>query len=483
MYVDFDGGFAERRRGAYLKAMLETLLNRYTRGFQRFMPTPLSIAVVLTLVAGALALRESSPVDVLGAWVNGMWNPGLIRFGFQAMFMLVLGHVLALAPPVRSGLDRAVLWVVSRPNWAAAKVALLAMGLGWLNWGLGLVGGAILVRGVMDRLREEGRAEAVNFGVIGAAGYASMLVWHGGLSGSAPLKVAETGHLQELVGDAAWAAQLPFAISLRETVFSSWSLLLTLAVVVVTLVLFVWLGRAVPSAGATELPRASNHSPHEPNTPPESPAERLDRGRGLSLLAGIISLTGALWWAQQSGSLGDLRFITPDWINLVLLGLALTTHRSMRAFLAALNEAISGASGILVQFPIYFGIMGMVTGTDLGTWIADGLVGATSKAWLPLALFTSSGVLNVFVPSGGGQWAVQGPLVLETCTALGLDLPRGIMAMAYGDQLTNMLQPFWALPLLGITGLKARDILPYTLLLMLVAGSVMFAGMMIWGVA
>ena len=481
MYGEFDGGVAERPGGAYLQAMLENLLNRYTRGFQRFMPTPLSIAVMLTLVAGALAMRGSSPVDVLGAWVNGMWNPGLIRFGFQAMFMLVLGHVLALAPPVRRGLDRAVLWVVNQPRWAAAKVALLAMGLGWLNWGLGLVGGAILVRGVMDWLRQEGRSTAVNFGVIGAAGYASMLVWHGGLSGSAPLKVAETGHLQELVGDAAWALQLPDAISLRATVFSSWSLTLTFAVAIATLALFGWLGRAVPAAGLAEPSRASNPSSNEPTSPPNSPAERLDQGRGLSLLAGIISLTGALWWAQQSGPIGDLRFITPDWINLILLGLALTTHRSMGAFLTALNEAISGASGILVQFPIYFGIMGMVTGTGLGTWIADGLVGATSKAWLPAALFTSSGVLNVFVPSGGGQWAVQGPLVLETCTALGLDLPRGIMAMAYGDQLTNMLQPFWALPLLGITGLKARDILPYTLLLMLVAGGVMLVGMFAWG--
>ena len=100
----------------------------------------------------------------------------------------------------------------------------------------------------------------------------------------------------------------------------------------------------------------------------------------------------------------------PGLINLLLLGLALMAHPSMRAFLNALDEAISGASGILVQFPIYFGIMGMVTGTELGTWLADGLVGATSRAWLPVALFTSSGVLNVFVPSGGGQWAVQGPL-------------------------------------------------------------------------
>ena len=112
--------------------------------------------------------------------------------------------------------------------------------------------------------------------------------------------------------------------------------------------------------------------------------------------------------------------------------------------------------------------------------MAEALVGATSASWLPEALFVSSGVLNVFVPSGGGQWAVQGPLVLEACHALGVPFERGIMAMAFGDELTNMLQPFWALPLLGITGLSARDILPYTLLVMVVAGAVMLAFLSFW---
>lgn len=460
--------------------MLEMLLNRYTRGFQRYMPTPLSIAVLLTLVAGALAMRSATPLEVMGAWVNGMWSAGLIRFGFQAMFMLVLGHVLALAPPVRNGLEKAVVWVVSSPRWAAGKTALLAMFLGWLNWGLGLVGGAILVRGVMDMMSKQGRQKEVNFGVIGAAGYSSMLVWHGGLSGSAPLKVAEIGHLKELVGGASWAADLPEAIGLRETVFSSWSLLLTAAVFTTAFGVFAWLGHNV-KATLNDASKIEPSAPAAPTSVAQTPADHLDQRRGLSLLAGALCFAGAVWWSQQGPPLRQLRFITPDWINLLLLGLALLAHPSIRAFLNALDEAISGASGILVQFPIYFGIMGMVTGTDLGTWLAEGLVGATSQSWLPVALFASSGVLNVFVPSGGGQWAVQGPLVLESCQALGLDLPRGIMAMAYGDQLTNMLQPFWALPLLGITGLKARDILPYTLLLMLVAGSVMLIGMLTWG--
>lgn len=175
----------------------------------------------------------------------------------------------------------------------------------------------------------------------------------------------------------------------------------------------------------------------------------------------------------------DLGFITPDWINTVLLGAALLAHGSMRGLTEALDEAMQGASGILVQFPLYFGIMGLVTQTGLGSELSAALVGATDRSGLPWALFAASGVLNVFVPSGGGQWAVQGPLVVEACQSLGLPLERGIMAMAFGDELTNMLQPFWALPLLGITGLSARDILPYTLLVMVAAGSIMTAGLLL----
>jgi len=306
-----------------------------------------------------------------------------------------------------------------------------------------------------------------------------MLVWHGGLSGSAPLKVAENGHLQELVGQADWAQSLPNSIGLRETVFSSWSLTLTAVVAVLTVALFAWLGRTVKSNGPVPFLAVQPASLDE-NEASRAFADRLDRGRLLSAITGVTCLAGAVWWASSGAPVQELKFITPDWINMALLGSALIAHRSVREFLKALDEAIRGASGILVQFPLYFGIMGMVTGTGLGPWIAEGLVGATSRAWLPLALFTSSGILNVFVPSGGGQWAVQGPLVLEACQALDLDYSKGIMAMAFGDQLTNMLQPFWALPLLGITGLNARDILPYTLLLMIVAGVAMAVGMVIW---
>jgi short-chain fatty acids transporter len=455
---------------------MDRILNAYARAFQRWMPSPLAIAVLLTGLAGGLAWNMAGWQSALSAWMQGLWNPGLLRFGFQAMFMLVLGHVFALAPSVLKALNYAVGWIIRIPAWAAPKLALLAMGLGWLNWGLGLVGGAILVRGVLDAMRANPSLKGLHPGVLGAAGYTGLLVWHGGLSGSAPLKVAEHGHLSEL---APGLSGLPDAIGLKSTVFANWSLSVTWAVVVITVLLFAWLGRRVSSEGA-EIPPGEAPSSTVEKSEVNGWGERLDHGRVLPYALGLVILLGAGWGAFSSGDWTELRFITPDWINTVLLGAALWAHGSVKGFLDALDEAIRGAAGILVQFPLYFGIMGLVTGTGLGAWMADVLVGSTSRSALPLALFTSSGLLNIFVPSGGGQWAVQGPLVIQACQNLSLPLEQGIMAMAFGDELTNMLQPFWALPLLGITGLKARDILPYTLLVMLFAGLVMATGMLFW---
>jgi short-chain fatty acids transporter len=462
---------------------LQRALNAYARGFQMWLPSPFAIAVLLTGVAGLLALRSASPIEVLDAWVDGLWNPGLIRFAFQAMFMLVLGHVLALAPPVLRALEKAVDWVVWAPENAPAKVALLSMVLGWLNWGLGLIAGAILVRGVLDRRRreaEDSRLARVSAGLLGAAGYTGLLVWHGGLGGSAPLKVAESGHLASLVPNASWASELPEALTLSQTALSGWSQAVTWTVVSAVVVLFAWLGRKVTSEPGECVIAERPEGTEKKDRPEFGLADALDRRRGVAYALGVACLGGAVLWASSSGPWTKLAFVTPDWINMVLLGSAMLAHGQVRGMLRALDDAISGASGILVQFPLYFGIMGMVSGTGLGTWLSESLVGATSAAWLPEALFVSSGVLNVFVPSGGGQWAVQGPLVLEACHALGVPLERGIMAMAFGDELTNMLQPFWALPLLGITGLSARDILPYTLMAMGLAGTVMVSFMAFW---
>ena len=444
-------------------------LNSYSRGFQRLLPSPMAIALTLTLVALVSALFVSEPIKVVKAWSDGLWNPGLMRFGFQAMYMLVLGHVLALSKPVRNALDGVAKFAVKQPANAAAYVALVAMILGWVNWGLGLVAGALIAKVVIDK-------KVAHAGVVGAAGYTGLLVWHSGLSGSAPLKVAEPGHLPELFPKGLeWTTPIPNSISISETVFTSWNLGLTLVVMTAIVGLFLYLGRIIPN---THVEVAENDMDFEPEFKTiDSVASFLDYGYVLAIGFGLLALGTAGWIAFGGSGATWLSFVTPDWINLVLLGLALLAHKNINALVGALNKAIGGAAGILLQFPIYFGIMGVVTGTGLVDVLSATLVSATSSETLPLAIFTSSGILNVFVPSGGGQWAVQGPLVLEACNSIGMSIEKGVMAMAYGDQWTNMLQPFWALPLLGITGLKAKDILPYTMAALLISGVIFMVGL------
>jgi len=170
--------------------------------------------------------------------------------------------------------------------------------------------------------------------------------------------------------------------------------------------------------------------------------------------------------------------ITPNMLNFFMLGLALILHGNFRSFLIAVEEAIRGASGILIQFPLYFGIMGIMRDSGMVVQIADFFVSIATPTTLPLFTFFSGGLVNIFVPSGGGQWAIQGPVVIESALKLGVPLPKAIMALAYGDQITNMLQPFWALPLLGITKLKAKEILPYTLLIMVIGTVVYLLGLL-----
>ena len=148
--------------------------------------------------------------------------------------------------------------------------------------------------------------------------------------------------------------------------------------------------------------------------------------------------------------------------------------------MSGINHAIRGASGILIQFPLYFGIMGIMNESGMVEIMSSFFVNISTPTTFPLFTFLSAGIVNVFVPSGGGQWAVQGPIIIDAANQLGVPYWKSVMALAYGDQITNMLQPFWALPLLGITQLKAKEILPYTLILMLAGGSIFVLGLLIF---
>jgi len=454
------------------------------RAFRTLLPSPLSIAVLLTLLTMLLAWLFTADattgadraIGIMGMWEKGLWNPPLLVFAMQMMLMLVLGHVLALSGPASALIGLATRYCGTTAR-AAVLVTLLTLLVSLFNWGLGLVFGAIFARKVGEYAAKHGLP--LNYPLIGAAGYSGMMVWHGGISGSAPIKAAEDGHIIALLEPFLKSRDLtalPDAVSLSETVFGPMNIAAT-ALVLVLLPLFMYmLARMAPDA-TVALPQEAAVTATAGAATGATAMERLDRSRMFTLLlgAGMVLWCMRTAWMQADASLG---FINPNYINLLLLGLGLLMHRSILGFLEALDNAIGGASGILIQFPLYFGIMGVMSGSGLAKQLSDFFVSVSDSTTFPLLTMLSAGIVNVFVPSGGGQWGIQGPVIIKAALALDVSIPKGIMAMAYGDQLTNMLQPFWALPLLGITGLKAREILPYTLLLM-IPGILIFGAVLI----
>lgn len=446
-----------------------TFSERFIKVFKTVLPAPFTIAVLLTVVTWLLAFGWGTyPTSTYGqrvvflaeSWESGLWNNGLLVFAVQMMLMLVLGHVLALTRPVDWLIQKALRYCTNTSN-SAALVVLLAMLVGWFNWGLGLIFGAIFARKVGEQAVL--KKYVLNYPLIGAAGYAGLMVWHGGLSGSSLTKIAEKGHLAELMRgilNDTQLAQLPQQVTFQETVFSPMNIVvLVLLLTVIPFVLY-WIGKKVKPEPVTIQVATSDHMASKV----VMGAERLDNSNILGIgFGGIVLLVVLLKIIALEK--GVLAFFTPNNINLSLLGLGLLMHRSFSSFLRALESAIGGVSGILIQFPLYFGIMGMMKSSGLIDTFSQAMVAVSNETTYPLFTFMSAGIVNIFVPSGGGQWAVQGPIIVQAAQQLGVSFPKSVMALAYGDQLTNMLQPFWALPLLGITGLKAKEILPYTLLL------------------
>ena len=405
-------------------------------------------------------------------WEDGIWNTGLLVFAYQMMLILVLGHVLVLSKPMEKLIHKLTGFVKNTAN-AAFLVASTTMLVSFFNWGLGLIFGALLARKVAEYAQS--RAIPLNYPLIGAAGYTGLMVWHGGISGSAPIKVSEKGHLKDLmqgIGNQELADQLPEYLPTAVTVFSSWNMLIFLIVVLLISFVAFRIGKNIqPTPLNLSKFKFKDHLDEVPQG-----AEKLDRSGFLSIATGLLILV--VFGIQYSGMLRTLN-ITPNMLNFFMLGLALILHGNFRNFLMAIEEAISDTSGILIQFPLYFGIMGIMGSSGMISSISDFFVSISNATTLPIFTFLSGGLVNIFVPSGGGQWAVQGPLVLESALQLNVPLPKAVMALAYGDQITNMLQPFWALPLLGITKLKAKEILPYTLIFMFIGTVVYVLGLLL----
>jgi short-chain fatty acids transporter len=458
------------------------------RGFGRVTPDPFVLAVGLSLVVLLVAIvigdwptPEGEPVEgllarmttALDAWAGtGLWK--LLAFAMQMVVMLVLGTALAEAPVVRRGIAR-LARLASGPRTLVAITSAVSIALSLLSWSLSLIGGAILARegGRQAKLR----GWSLHYPIVCAAAYSGLMTWHGGLSGTAPLKATTKKDMLEVLGKP--LAEQIGTISLEHSLFGPLNLFVSGGLLLLGPLLFALL---TPGEGQDPAPEAQPDAlaeiDDEPRVdPPATDAlERLERSP-VVIWALALPLLAALSLVLARRGLGNLDI---DTVNLGFWVLALLLHGRPDRFLDACNKGLQGCLGIILQFPLYAGIMAVMAASGLSARLTA-IVSAAGPDLLAPLTFASAGLLNLFVPSGGGQWAVQGPIIMEAAQATGVAPGTVLMAMAYGDQWTNMLQPFWALPLLAVTGVRARDIVGYTVMWMLAGGAWILLGLMVLG--
>ena len=435
--------------------MIKILTRGSTRLMERYLPDPFVIVMLLTLLVFFLGMgiERESPVAMIEHWGDGFWD--LLTFGMQMVLVLVTGFVLASTPMFKRILA-ALATLAKTPGQAIILVTVVSIFAAWINWGFGLVIGALFARQLAQAVR------GVDYRLLIASAYSGFIVWHGGLASSIGLLIATDGHFAEdKIG----------VVSTSETIFSGFNLILVLLMLIVIPLVNRLMMNKIDEPYIAD-PQKLAEEETTPELKWERAADRVENSITLSQAVGVMGLVFlGYYFFVESGSL-NLNIV-----NFMFLFLAIVLHRTPRSLLESLHEAIKGGAGIVIQFPFYAGIMAIMVQSGLAETMSESLIGFATETSLPFWSFISAGIVNLFVPSGGGQWAVQAPVMLPAAEALGVDVSRVAMAVAWGDAWTNLLQPFWALPVLAIAGLKAKDIMGFCLIQLFITGAIIAAGL------
>lgn len=443
---------------------MKAVARLFSRLAERYLPDAFILVFFLTLVVLALGVAKGHEARlVLDYWGGGFFN--ILAFTAQATLMLVTGFALAHTPLVNRGL-RAFARIPRNEVQVIIATTLVMMICSWASWGFGLIAGAIVARemGIVHHGK-------IHYPLVVAASYAGFLVWHAGYGGAIPTLIATPGHfLEKDLG----------VIPVSQTIFA-WETLVILALLAVVIPIAMVMMRPRADEPRVSLPASELEFEQEDEQLGGSeaerreltPAERLERSRFIPFTLGVLALLYLVSYFAGGGGIN---------INIVILSffaLGLLLTPSVSHYLHSFSGGSKSAAGIILQFPFYAGIMGVMVQTGLAADIAAAFVAFASDKTLPFWSFISAGLINMFVPSGGGQWAVQGPIMIEAARQLGADMPRVAMAVAWGDAWTNMIQPFWTLPLLAIAGLGIRHIMGYTAVILVVSGVVIGGGLLL----
>ena len=456
--------------------MFKKFTNGCVRVVNRWLPDAFLFAVILTIVVfiGALAATglpvfsaakdaDGKPVlDLITAWGGNSTFWSLLAFSMQMALVLVLGSACASAKPFKA-LLRTLAGMCHNNMQAIVMTTAVSTLCCWLNWGFGLVIGALLAKEVVRRV------PTVDYPLLIASAYSGFVVWHAGLSGSIPLDLVAG----KTFGDVLYQAPI------SATIMHPMNLIMC-AVILVAMP-FVNYAMHPDKEHAVTIDPALLKDEAESEYKIDTPADKVEHSKILWVILVVMGIAYIIhYFFIEKGSLGL------NIVNFIFVFLGILLHGDLRRYVDAIGEAAAGAAGVLLQFPFYAGIMGLMVaknadGVSLAGVISNFFVSISNHVTFPMWSFLAAGIVNFFVPSGGGQWAVQGPIMMPGGAALGIEAGRTAMAVAWGDQWTNMIQPFWALPALGIAKLSARDVMGYLVIVLLFTGLVAILGFLAWG--
>ena len=451
--------------------MFKKFTNGCVKLVQRFLPDAFVFCIILTIVVfiAAMPVAGMNPIEVANAWGSGVW--GLLAFSMQMALVLVLGSALANAPAIKKLIVK-LAGVPKKPVGAVAFVTVISAICCFINWGFGLIIGALLAKEVAKKIK------GLDYRLIIAAAYSGFVIWHAGISGSIPLGMTAL-NADGVVDNTAGA--VTEIVPTSQTIFSAWNLIMVLAVVVV--VAFVNAKMHPDPKDVVSIdPKLLEDAPDNTEIKArkdQTPAEKLENSMVLSYIVVVIGAIYLIYYFVNAGSI--LNALSLNIVNLIFLILGIAFHKTPISYVRAITESAESAGGIILQFPFYAGIQGMMVtvgsnGVSLASAISTAFVNISTPRTFPVLCYLAAGIVNFFVPSGGGQWAVQGPIMMPAGLELGVTPAVTAMGIAWGDAWTNMLQPFWALPALGIAGLGARDIMGYCAIVLIASGIVTALG-------
>ena len=447
--------------------LLDSISNKIVRMVDRYLPDPFVFALLMTLVTFVLGLvvTDAGPVKMLVAWGDGLSM--LLAFIAQMALMILFAYALSRLEPIPTLLNK-IAGLPSKP-WVAYSSATFFAGIvSLINWPLGLILGSLYARALGIAAQEKGLR--LHYPLLGAAAFGGFVVWHMGYSASAPLFVATEGNAMQV--------QLGGLIPVTETIFAGWNML----VAVVTLCMVAFTACVLHPKDQSKILECDQSAYQvDAKSAVEAgevirPADRLERSRWPIFAVGSLAMAYVVHWFVTKGLVLDLNIV-----NWTFLALGLLLARSGVQYAEAFYSGARAAAPTMLQYPLYGGIMGMMLGSGIIAAIAPAVTRIATENTLPVVAFLFGGLVNFFIPSGGAQWAVQGPAFIEAANELGTDMSLIVMGVAYGDQWTNIIHPFTAIVVVILTGIKARKLISYTAVMWLVSALPLGLGLYLAG--